>query len=108
MSVSAPAGTRAMRFSFVFISFGTPIFIANLELRGQNKPETYLAEDCFSPAPPGPLTGGFLVRPQAHDRLRSRIEEFAGQLVNGLWLDRLDEGQHLVERPIRLAIQVDR
>ena len=30
ISISAPAGTSAMRFSFVLISFGTPIFIGRL------------------------------------------------------------------------------
>src|SRR5256885_1499973 len=108
MSVSAPAGTRAIRFSFVFISFGTPIFIANLELQGQNKRETYLAEDCFSPAPSGFRSAGFLVGPQAHDRLGRRVKELAGELVNGLRLDRIDEGQHLIEGAIRLVVQVDR
>jgi hypothetical protein len=31
-SASAPAGTRAMRFSLVLISFGMPIFIKAVEL----------------------------------------------------------------------------
>src|SRR5436190_1121380 len=107
MSVSAPAGTRAMRFSFVLISLGTPIFISNCELQGQNKPETYLAGGCFSPARSRRLFGWFHVGPKAHHRLSRRIEKLARELVHGFGLDRIDQGEHLIQGPVRLAVQVD-
>src|SRR6266568_7380878 len=97
-----------MRFSLVFISFGTPIFISSIELQVHSKRETYLAGDCFSPAPWGPPPSWFLAGTETHHCLSRWIEEFARQLVNCLGLDRFDQREHLVERTVWLAVQVDR
>src|SRR4030081_1508527 len=103
ISVSAPAGTRAMRFSFVLISFGTPIFMGvdrlsvyRLSALGRHwrRADESSADDrrTESRRTPGIFAALKLItRPERHNRLllgREKVARHAGDL---LWRHRVDE-----------------
>src|SRR5688572_10470560 len=108
---SAPAGTSATRFSLTLISFGTPIFMSAIavecELSGA---ASALAApphnvDVAAGGRPALLDGA---RTEADDRLPRRVEVVAAHGRDLLARDRVHCRQDLVERPVRLAVQLDR
>src|SRR5262245_56447340 len=93
--VSAPAGTRAMRFSFVLISFGTPIFMGSARsgVAGAVRRACHRSE--------------LLAWSERHDGLSLRSEELARNLGDLLRGHRIDEREHLVEGAVGFAVQLD-
>src|ERR1043166_4570994 len=97
-SDSAPAGTRAMRFSLVLISLGTPIFIVA---------SGWKEETCLTGA--WKVTGAELqsaFRTQAHYAHLVGIEELPRHARHVFHRDRVDQREELVERAIGLAVQL--
>src|SRR6185503_19210943 len=99
-----------MRFSFVLISLGTPIFIAKFECvaawmrvraADRKQPETYPARGRFSSELPAPSLGRLRAWTQTDDGLLVGREEFPSQLVNRRAADAVHQRQHLVEGPVR-------
>src|SRR4051812_10338007 len=88
---SAPAGTSAMRFSLVLISFGTPIFI-NGEIGCWGSGRKPLKK---------------ITRPERHNCLSRRCKEIARDSSDLLARDRADESEHFIASVVGLAVQLD-
>src|ERR1700694_474334 len=83
ISDSAPAGTSATRFSFVFISFGTPIFISDVvALKVQRRA----------------LRGG--PRTEADERLSPGYLIGSANVCDRCCVDRIDQSEQLVQGPV--------
>src|SRR5687768_10839085 len=103
-STRAPAGTRATRFSFVLISFGTPIcmVLEGVSVNGDVDRRRLVHVARRS----APSLSARAAGTEAHDRLAIRCEEIPADSRDGVGIDRVDAGQHFVERLIRLIVQL--
>src|SRR5678816_3236303 len=99
ISASAPAGTSAIRFSFVLISFGTPIFIVR-KSGGEELAVTLLRWKLIGP------TSFCALRAETHDGHARRIEVDARHPRNVIDGNGVDEREDFVERAKGFVVQL--